>query len=93
MDRLAVSLQASLLIRNAPAAVADAYCGSRIAGQGMHNIGALPAGIDARAIIERATPMSEKFRQLLAAREPAPATITPISVLSPCSSSCMGLRT
>ncbi|SET61890.1 putative acyl-CoA dehydrogenase [Marinobacter segnicrescens] len=56
VDRLAVSLQASLLIRNAPAAVADAYCGSRIAGQGMHNIGALPAGIDARAIIERATP-------------------------------------
>ncbi|MCK7542681.1 isovaleryl-CoA dehydrogenase [Marinobacter bryozoorum] len=56
VDRLAVSLQASLLIRNAPAAVADAYCGSRIAGQGMHNIGTLPRGVDARAIIERATP-------------------------------------
>ncbi|MGM0569306.1 isovaleryl-CoA dehydrogenase [Marinobacter sp.] len=56
VDRLAVSLQASLLIRNAPAPVADAYCGSRIAGQGMHNIGTLPPGVDAKAIIERATP-------------------------------------
>ena len=56
VDRLAVSLQASLLIRNAPAALADAYCGSRIGGAGIHNIGSLPTGVDARAIIERATP-------------------------------------
>ncbi|MFW5823919.1 MAG: isovaleryl-CoA dehydrogenase [Marinobacter sp.] len=56
VDRLAVSLQASLLIRHAPAPLADAYCASRIAGTGIHNIGALPTGVDARAIIERATP-------------------------------------
>ena len=56
VDRLAVSLQASLLIRNAPAAVADAYCASRIDSQGIHNIGALPRGVDAKAIVERATP-------------------------------------
>lgn len=56
VDRLAVSLQASLLIRNAPAAVADAYCASRIDSQGIHNIGALPNGVDAKAIVERATP-------------------------------------
>ena len=56
VDRLAVSLQASLLIRHAPAAVADAFCASRIASQGIHNIGTLPSGVDAKAIIERATP-------------------------------------
>ena len=56
VDRLAVSLQASLLIRNAPAAVADAYCASRIDSQGIHNIGALPNGVDAKAIVDRATP-------------------------------------
>ena len=56
VDRLAVSLQASLLIRHAPAAVADAYCASRIDSQGIHNSGALPVSVDARAIIERATP-------------------------------------
>ena len=56
VDRLAVSLQASLLIRHAPAAVADAFCASRIGGQGIHNIGALPVGVDASAIIQRATP-------------------------------------
>ncbi len=56
VDRLAVSLQASLLIRHAPGAVADAFCRSRLASQGAHSIGALPSGIDAGAIIKRATP-------------------------------------
>lgn len=56
VDRLAVSLQASLLIRHSPSAVADAFCASRIDSQGIHNIGTLPAGVDAKAIIERATP-------------------------------------
>ncbi|WP_339801169.1 isovaleryl-CoA dehydrogenase [uncultured Marinobacter sp.] len=55
VDRLALSLQASLLLRHSSAAVADAFCGSRLASQGAHNIGNLPAGVDAAAIIERAT--------------------------------------
>ncbi|SFR81688.1 putative acyl-CoA dehydrogenase [Marinobacter daqiaonensis] len=56
VDRLATSLQASLLIRHAPSAVANAFCASRLASQGSHNIGALPHGIDASGIIQRATP-------------------------------------
>ncbi|MEX0739525.1 MAG: isovaleryl-CoA dehydrogenase [Pseudohongiella sp.] len=56
VDRLAVSLQASLLIRYSTPAVADAFCASRLASTGTHNIGALPINVDAAAIIKRATP-------------------------------------
>jgi putative acyl-CoA dehydrogenase len=55
-DRLAVALQASLLIRQAPPAVADGFCASRL-GHGGLNYGNLPVGIDVSAIIERATPV------------------------------------
>jgi putative acyl-CoA dehydrogenase len=57
VDRLALALQAALLIRHAPACVADAFCQSRLAQVGQHNYGALPKGIDAPAIIARATPV------------------------------------
>lgn len=56
VDRLALSLQAALLVQHAPAAVADAFCGSRLALVGHHNYGTLPRGSDCTAIIERATP-------------------------------------
>ncbi|HVF64409.1 MAG TPA: isovaleryl-CoA dehydrogenase [Casimicrobiaceae bacterium] len=54
---IAVATQASLLIRHAPAAVADAFCASRLGdpGSGAH-YGALPRGIDGRALVERALP-------------------------------------
>ena len=55
-EGLALALQASLLVRHAPSAVADAFCASRLAGHGGHVYGTLPDGIDARAIIERALP-------------------------------------
>ncbi|MBU4335372.1 MAG: hypothetical protein KJ548_02260, partial [Actinobacteria bacterium] len=51
--RLALGLQASLLLRTAPAVVADAFVGARLTGDG-HLYGALPAGTDARAIAARA---------------------------------------
>jgi putative acyl-CoA dehydrogenase len=52
---MAVLLQASLLIRHAPSAVADAFCASRLDGR--HGVyGALPAGLDVGAIVRRATP-------------------------------------
>ncbi|HZD89650.1 MAG TPA: isovaleryl-CoA dehydrogenase [Pseudolabrys sp.] len=51
-----LALQAALLIRHAPAAVADAFCASRLEGEGGSAFGLLPRGIDARAIIERAAP-------------------------------------
>jgi putative acyl-CoA dehydrogenase len=51
---LALSLQASLLIRHAPAAVADAFVGSRIGADRGHLYGELPVGADLRAILDRA---------------------------------------
>ncbi|WP_026875986.1 acyl-CoA dehydrogenase family protein [Jiangella gansuensis] len=53
--RMAALLQASLLVRYAPAAVADAFCGSRLDGR--HGVyGTLPDAVDTVAIIRRATP-------------------------------------
>jgi putative acyl-CoA dehydrogenase len=57
VDRMALALQAALLQQHAPAAVADAFCASRLAGSNGHrNYGTLPTGVDCAAIIERATP-------------------------------------
>ncbi len=56
VDRLATGLQASLLVRHAPAAVADAFCASRLEARGAHQYGALPQRVDFRSIIERARP-------------------------------------
>ena len=55
---IAVALAAALLVRHAPAPVADAYCASRLqpaalAGPGAP-FGTLPAGLDLAAIIDRA---------------------------------------
>ncbi|MGV9327782.1 isovaleryl-CoA dehydrogenase [Streptosporangium sandarakinum] len=53
-EDMALVLQGSLLVRHAPAAVADAFCASRLAGGGGRAFGTLPAGLDLDAIIERA---------------------------------------
>ena len=58
VDRLALALQASLLVRHAPSFVSDAFCHSRLGQTGQHNYGTLPRGVDVTAIIERATPKS-----------------------------------
>ena len=58
VDRMALALQASLLVRHAPGFVSDAFCHSRLGQWGHHNYGTLPRGIDAAAIIARATPES-----------------------------------
>ena len=57
VEDLAVALQASLLIRHAPPAVADAFCAGRLEGDRGRVYGTLPAGVDAKAIIERALPV------------------------------------
>jgi putative acyl-CoA dehydrogenase len=57
VEELALTLQASLLVRHAPAAVADAFCAARLAGEGGHVYGTLPLGVDAGAIIDRAYPV------------------------------------
>jgi putative acyl-CoA dehydrogenase len=53
VETMAVCLQGSLLVRHAPAAVADAFCASRVAGDGGLEYGTLPAGVDFDAIIAR----------------------------------------
>jgi putative acyl-CoA dehydrogenase len=58
--RIATLLQASLLLRHAPSAVADGYVATRIAtgnAAGLGLAGALPDGVDAAAIVARATPV------------------------------------
>ena len=55
-EALVLALQGALLVRFAPAAVADAFCASRLAGDRFGTYGTLPAGIDYRAIIERSRP-------------------------------------
>jgi len=57
VDRMALVMQASLLLRNADKAVADAFCASRLQFSGGMNYGNLPSGTDAAAIIKRATPV------------------------------------
>jgi putative acyl-CoA dehydrogenase len=56
VEDLALALQASLLIRHAPASVADAFCASRLERRGGQVYGTLPAGVDSKAIIDRALP-------------------------------------
>ncbi len=56
VERMALVLQGSLLIRHAPAAVADAFCASRLGGDWGHTFGTLPATADTTAIVERAAP-------------------------------------
>jgi len=53
VEDLAVAFQASLLVRAAPPAVADAFCASRLVAEG-RVFGTLPAAADAAAIAERA---------------------------------------
>jgi putative acyl-CoA dehydrogenase len=56
VERLAVLLQAALLVRHGHPAVADAFCASRVAGDRGAALGTLPPGLDLAAIVERATP-------------------------------------
>jgi putative acyl-CoA dehydrogenase len=55
---LVLALQAALLIKHAPAAVADAFCASRLGEEAGGAFGTLPRGLDLRAIAERAAPAS-----------------------------------
>ena len=56
VERMALALQASLLVRFGDPAVADAFCASRLAGDWGHAFGTLPAGVDFGRIIERHAP-------------------------------------
>jgi putative acyl-CoA dehydrogenase len=56
VERMALVLQGSLLVRFSPPYVADAFCASRLAGDAGLAFGTLPRGVDVGAIVERATP-------------------------------------
>jgi len=53
-EQMALTLQASLLLRHGHPAVADGFCASRLTGDRGHTFGALPAGADVGPVIERA---------------------------------------
>ena len=55
-EKLVLALQGALLVRHAPPAVADGFCASRLGGDRGGVFGALPANLDARAILARADP-------------------------------------
>jgi putative acyl-CoA dehydrogenase len=56
VERMAVVLQASLVLRYSPPEVADAFCASRLDGDHGHAFGTLPTGVDAAAIVDRHRP-------------------------------------
>jgi putative acyl-CoA dehydrogenase len=53
VERMALVLQGSLLVRHGDPAVADAFCASRLEGDGGLAFGTLPGGVDFARIIER----------------------------------------
>jgi len=54
VELMALTLQGSLLVRHAPAAVADAFCASRLGGDWGNAYGTLPRSADTTAILDRA---------------------------------------
>ncbi|WP_405868096.1 acyl-CoA dehydrogenase family protein [Streptomyces sp. NBC_00005] len=57
-ERLALVLQGSLLVRFAPPEVADAFCASRLGGDGGSAFGTLPHTLDLGSVVERARPVN-----------------------------------
>jgi len=58
VERMMLTLQGALLVQGAPAAVAEGFIASRLAGDWGHAFGTLPKGIDLRAIADRARPVT-----------------------------------
>ncbi|MEV5355960.1 acyl-CoA dehydrogenase family protein [Streptomyces sp. NPDC052693] len=56
VEDMALTLQASLLVRHAPPAVADAFCATRLGGDWGHAFGTLPDAADLDGIVARALP-------------------------------------
>lgn len=56
VERMALVLQGSLLVRYGHPAVADAFCASRLAGDAGLAFGTLPGGLDLAPVLERALP-------------------------------------
>ncbi len=57
VEMMALALQGALLVQHAPAAIADAFCTTRLAGNWGQAFGTMPAGLALDEIIARANPM------------------------------------
>jgi putative acyl-CoA dehydrogenase len=55
-ERLALVLQGALLVRCAAPAIADAFCATRLGGEGGRSFGTLPESVDLDAILSRQQP-------------------------------------
>ncbi|MFE9610063.1 acyl-CoA dehydrogenase family protein [Streptomyces sp. NPDC006012] len=58
VERMALVLQGSLLVRYAPPEVADAFCASRLGGDWGSAFGTLPHSLDLATVVDRARPES-----------------------------------
>ncbi|MFL4907803.1 acyl-CoA dehydrogenase family protein [Streptomyces sp. MMS24-I2-30] len=58
VERMALVLQGSLLVRYAPPEVADTFCASRLGGDWGSAFGTLPHTLDLAAVVDRARPES-----------------------------------
>lgn len=58
VEDVALALSASVLLRHAPASVSDAFCATRLGRERGFEYGTLPPAVDARALVERALPVS-----------------------------------
>jgi putative acyl-CoA dehydrogenase len=58
VEKMALALQASLLVRYGDEATADGFCASRLSGDWGQAFGTLPAGTDFARIIERHRPVA-----------------------------------
>jgi putative acyl-CoA dehydrogenase len=56
VERMAVVLEGSLLVRYGDGAVADAFCASRLGGDWGHSFGTLPQGLHLASIVQRHRP-------------------------------------
>ncbi|PWV49308.1 acyl-CoA dehydrogenase family protein [Nocardiopsis sp. L17-MgMaSL7] len=56
VELMALTLQASVLLRYAPTPVAEAFTVSRLGGEWGHVFGTLPRGVDTELILDRARP-------------------------------------
>jgi len=56
VERMAIVLQSSLLLRYGDADVADLFCASRLEGDGGHTFGTLPPSEKFKPVIERHRP-------------------------------------
>ena len=56
VERLAIALEGSLLVRYGDPAVADAFSASRLGGDWGHSFGTLPEGLELASIVQRHRP-------------------------------------